>query len=119
MTDDVSVTITEFLLARIVEDESVAHSVEDADGGMTVAVLGDTGVVVPQARLLAESWTKRRLIEIHPGASEVSGCRGCGALLDGSWRTPPGQICPVLAALAVQYAHHPDYREEWRPGDGP
>lgn len=67
------------------------------------------------ARVLAEVAAKRRILERHPGATNVDECPGCGANLDGTWRTPPGSLCPEQVDMALPYADHPDYRQEWRP----
>ena len=107
-------SITEFLLARIAEEEALARNLDDPDGSLELVAAQDTAVVMRPARLFAEIRAKRRLIEVHPGASDVGGCPGCGDSPGGTWRTPPGHTCPVLAALALEYADHPDYRREWR-----
>jgi hypothetical protein len=65
--------------------------------------------------VLAEVEAKRRILTRHPGATATDECPGCGAYLDGTWMTPPGAICPELAGLALPYADHPDYSQEWRP----
>jgi len=67
------------------------------------------------ARVLAECAAKRRIVELHRGQKalwdddenplEVVECPECGVLFP----------CPTLRLLALPYADHPDYREEWRP----
>ena len=113
MTD--APTLTDFLLARIAEDEAAArHWAEAMERDETeargvpawVAMAG--GVVIP-ARVLAECEAKRRIVEEHvqhvsPKGSPL-GCGGCE-------RPTP---CPTLRALASVHADHPDCREEWRP----
>lgn len=73
------------------------------------------------ARVLAEVDAKRRIIAEHPliEASEPKvhpfpyGCETChfdreeGVYGDGP--------CTTLKLLALPYADHPDYRQEWRP----
>lgn len=99
-------TLTEFLLARIAEDE------EDPWRGAEIA--GADRVVGPdehaalradesawEARVLAECEAKRRIIEHH---------NPC----DDWWFGDPS-TCPELQALALPYADHPDYDEAWRP----
>jgi hypothetical protein len=66
------------------------------------------------ARVLAEVAAKQAILEIHPGSTERDECPGCGAWLSGTWATPPGAMCPVVAALAQPYAGRPGWREEWR-----
>lgn len=87
-------TITEFLLARIAEDESAADRVEFRP------YVGDG---VPQSltdRVLAECEAKRRIVEVARYAPEGAGGWG---------------FRRTLRALASVYADHPDYRDEWRP----
>lgn len=100
-------TLAEFLLARIAEDEDVATNwlrFEVRDG-----VPGN--YAIPD-RVRAECEAKRRIIELHSdGGKDWNGerfvhfCHSC--------RTP--WPCLTLRALALPYADHPDYREEWRP----
>jgi hypothetical protein len=104
--------ITEFLEARIAEDEREA--------GSGWSTLGDgrwerdnygRNMLTPSA-VLAECAAKREIIQQHPGDSEgycydpVMHQRGC------QWTWP----CPTLTALAAVYKDHPDYRQEWAVG---
>lgn len=112
-------TLTEFLLARIAEDEEAAHGAAAAmqsnygtgswdvrpdgrlglGGGLSLGV----GPVAPHvarhdpARVLAECEAKRRIVEevlpIHPDYDPLY----------------------VQRLLALPYADHPDYQEAWRP----
>ncbi|MEU9002986.1 DUF6221 family protein [Streptomyces sp. NPDC048551] len=71
------------------------------------------------ARVLAEVDAKRQLLQAH-GPLNVqgdpfTGCTTC------SWRDQMDELwvqypCPTLRLLALPYADHPDYREQWRPG---
>lgn len=125
-----TMTLTDFLLARITEDEDVAldaagwdrsgieratgrwqregiNSVRDADG--RIVIYGDgpspTDAEVAHialrdpARVLAECEAKRRIVEQVGNIAWV----GSYAVRDF-----------VLEALALPYADHPDYRDEWR-----
>jgi hypothetical protein len=75
------------------------------------------------ARVLAEVDAKRRLVKLHEPVVLRGGagaqyfetttvCRSC---------EPPRQFpenafpCPTLRVLALPYAEHPDFREEWKP----
>ena len=94
-------TLIEFLLARIDEDEVALHELFDEPR----PVIGrlDGPFHLTRARLLEDLATKRTLIE--------------SASLDG-W-TDPADVDPVdhradLAVLAMPYSGHPDYRQEWR-----
>lgn len=148
-----TVDLSEFLLARIAEDEAVAREAtpgpwrwsEDLEDGMEseaahtyvrneswpTPVISAHGVhtegfvqVQPAdaahiarwdpARVLAECQAKARIVSNH--ASTTTGwhddegehvlyCRWCHR----QWP------CADLRALALPYADHPNYREEWRP----
>jgi hypothetical protein len=66
-------------------------------------------------RVLAECEAKRRLVDLHTRETDMGEHR-CIAL-DGDWVTstyPGGRLCGTLTLLALPYANHPDYREEWR-----
>lgn len=98
-----TVTLTEFLLARIAEDEAVARAglvLETGAGYEPVA--GSEGPISPwQRRLLAECEAKRRIVER---------CSAVGAGYPSHYLAQG-----MLAELAAVYADHPDWREEWRP----
>lgn len=139
-----TLTLTDFLLARIAEDEAVARAA--SPGGWTYrgidSISGSTlydemrsiasidydqddyersvgrNIYEPEAdangahiarhdpaRVLAECEAKRRIVEWHD--CEPEHVWGCGACTHD-------RPC-VLALLALPYADHPDYREEWRP----
>lgn len=100
-------SLTEFLLARIAEDEAVARAVvtpssmhlagfspmramlspHDYPGSHDGPVVG---ISTSPARVLAECEAKRRIVQ-------------------DSLRLRP------LLQIAAVYADHPDYREGWRP----
>lgn len=118
-------TLTDFLLARIAEDEANASvggpsSREwdhETDEGEYVATTGATVARVnlagwgahiarhDPARVLAECEAKRRIVESCQRLEEQS--------LDGAWWIVEQDA--ILLALALPYADHADYREEWKP----
>ncbi|MFF2621228.1 DUF6221 family protein [Oerskovia jenensis] len=108
--------LTEFLLARIAEDEAAARE-EDADYAATTLL--PTYDSEHQARwnterVLAECEAKRRIVELHfendPGPdAECGACGDIGGYYSQVWP------CPTIKALAAVYADHPDYDEAWRP----
>ncbi|MFF0250207.1 hypothetical protein [Streptosporangium sandarakinum] len=51
----------------------------------------------------ADATAKRRILAEHPGSTATDECPGCGGYLDGTWRTGPGAVCSVRAALTVPY----------------
>ncbi|WP_424891820.1 DUF6221 family protein [Streptomyces sp. XH2] len=76
------------------------------------------------ACVLAEVEAKRRLVDLHQGEGEFPECAVCAQPeffaedADGNrewfrWSEPTP--CLTLRLLALPYADHPDYREEWRP----
>lgn len=96
-------TITEFLLARIAEDEASAGSwYEDWGGNMEPL----------QSRALAECKAKRQIIE---------DCWEAEERIEGEWGScrsreeldATGYPPPALKAMSTVYADHPDYRQEW------
>jgi hypothetical protein len=122
-------TLTEFLLARIAEDEVVARAAADKDldrwaagGGveaewrdgmdpdLNTMIAYDEGRPTEAqaehiarhdpARVLAECAAKRRIVEMHEAA--VNHDEMCG------WP------CETLLALAAVYADNPEFRDEWR-----
>lgn len=108
-------TITEFLLARISEDETWAHVVQSSGIHITQ---GPSTSASSAARVLAECEAKRRIVELHgayptPQAmtyGTITACQECGSVDDSPVEWP----CPTLRHLASIYADHPDFREEWR-----
>ena len=104
-------TITQFLLARIAEDEAVVSALDCECGD--AASTPDPLPSCP-ARVLAECAAKRAIVELHVeavryvsiGRPEVEslGCETCAGY-DGPLTYP----CPTLRHLATPYAEHPDY----------
>lgn len=121
-----TLTLTDFLLARIAEDEDQAHRDvwADQNWGLPLPV-GDRTKWA--GRMLSECEAKRRLVDAHPSlpvswispCGNHSGrypadCRKCERGTD--YRCPCGaRDCMVLRALAVVHSTHPDYRDEWKP----
>lgn len=91
-------TITEFLLARIADDEATsAHPAEhERAGGYEYADVGGMSDVltVGTDRVQAECAFKRWLIGTYGGTRDSY---------------------VMFRALATVYADHPDYLEEWQP----
>lgn len=112
-------TLTEFLLARIAEDEAVARAATPVGESRTFyATFGagsdDWGCyyfnVLP-TRILAECAAKRAVVD---ACRQPASC-----LLDddpddpGEWNGEVHLAAATLRALAAVYADHPDYRAEW------
>lgn len=92
-------TLIEFLVARLDEDEALATRVVllDEEGELT-------GRYMLTLRVLNDIEVKRRIIERHAPYDDIQVRR--------QTRTLAGD---TLRLLAFPYAEHPDYREEWKP----
>ena len=100
-------TLTEFLLARIAEDEewAMTSASTSTPGSFTRDNYG--ALLIQPTRVLAECEAKRRIIEL---ANEQWGELD----LYTTGEIPPEWV-RVLELLALPYADHPDYRQEWKP----
>ena len=105
-----------FLLAGIAEDETNAKHYLD--------IFPDGDMAPLFRRVLAECEAKRRIIALHqpsggPNYRGTECCARCTAggeyPADDGYTDEQNWPCPTLRALALPYAEHPDYREEWRP----
>lgn len=104
------VNITEFLLARIAEDEAEAHAADarfDYEGGWRSEHV---------ERVLRECAAKRAIMDIH--SDRDGDCARCSdyawfAILDGGEHEE--FPCPTIRHLAAVYADHQDYQPEWAP----
>lgn len=105
--------LTDFLLARIAEDEAAAHEVEsDFAFDPSEPLYSPLDVFSPgydmrpvisieRTRVLAECAAKRAIVDLFRNGA-------VGLRFDGSrWVNP-------LEPLAAVYKDHSDYREEWR-----
>ena len=119
--------LTEFLLARIAEDEEVARA---SDPYSWTADSGDVYAGHPTARIaeyIEVSWAAH--IARHDPARVLAECEAKRRIvedfevLDADYRvthdpqTEARRFQALIAAsrIASVYADHPDYREEWRP----
>lgn len=99
-----------WLLERIAEDEAAARN---AGWWSHVAAVGSLAAVGHHGptRVLAECEAKRRIItEAVPDIEQLQ------TLADGEWG-PAGEDEPdrLLRLLALPYADHDGYRQEWAP----
>lgn len=126
-------TLTEFLTARIAEDEDAARkSAADLDpvwghygsdgptGTLALAISegadeehGTHFARWLPARVLAECEAKRRIVEAHlEQVDMVPVSEGFGSV---QYEIPGRRYIPeVLRLLALPYSDHPDYDEAWR-----
>ena len=100
-------TLTDVLLSRIVEDEGDARSL----GGELRGASWQDGAGTPE-RVLAECEAKRRIISLHALMEHERTASLLSRVITPSVLVGMGA---VLRILALPYADHPDYREEWRP----
>lgn len=100
---------TEFLLARIAEDEAEERRLQDEP-----ELADPYAEQAPQHsinwRILAECEAKRRIVELHKRKLDLEGCDNCHAEFQV---TAMGFPCPTIEALLTVYADHPDHRAEW------
>ena len=118
-----TLTLPDFLLARIAEDEEVAKAASPGPWHLSAErdeVLAVDGITVcdafalssPQVRATAEH------IARHDPARVLAECAAKRLILRIWFES---EFCErdvmndVIDALALPYADHPDYREEWRP----
>jgi len=99
-----SQTITEFLEARIDEDEQRASSgwARLGDSRWDTTEYGQD-ILTPSA-VLAECAAKRAIIALHDLSLDP-----CDEF-DASFKSVP---CETLLTIAAVYKDHPDYRQEW------
>jgi hypothetical protein len=119
--------LSEFLLARIAEDEAVARSAPDRDpryADSSMAYLAwdvanePTGeIALSKTRVLAECEAKRRIVEMQQGAAKatIDLAPTDEPIADAIAGSMLVTATAVLKLLALPYADHPDYLEEWRP----
>jgi hypothetical protein len=121
-----TMTLTDFLLARITEDEAWARAASEGDGyqnwdtpstGVVQLAGGDLDGLVPTSRAAAEHIVR------HDPARVLADCdakrRIVMAPQPDSGTDFSGGVCTAFAwvhkILALPYAGHPDYRDKWRP----
>lgn len=95
-------TLTEFLLARIAEDEADALRAVDGNGVMAVFASGGRKRHLDRwspSRVLAECGAKRDVIQIAVLPDHQS--------FSSPW-------VDALVVMASVYSDHPDYRPEWK-----
>lgn len=142
----VTTSLTDFLLARIAEDEDVARAasvgpwystegtrrgtygvlVEDSLGDWLGNIAKDTSEVDAEhiarhdpARVLAECEAKRRIVEALVDAEDaVAGYDNDDPNNPPSYWQEWGNLHALrlsVGLLALPYADHVDYRQEWKP----
>lgn len=126
-------TLVEFLLARIAEDEEDPWRGAELVGSDRIVGTAEQKALEEEerewvARILAECAAKRAIVERHATITEATrqAAANYQAWLDNAPDPYPevssrahaqdvaAELEDVLHHLAAVYADHPDYREEWR-----
>lgn len=94
-------TISEFLHARIAEDEAAVDRGRRHNASTTYANDDYGCLLVDPARVLAECEAKRRIIEDVGSGINDGGAEGWAADM-------------ALTILATVYSDHPDFNPAWR-----
>lgn len=121
--------ITEFLLARISEDEAAANAVDLLSSEMeTISThylpeFADYMLRWQPNSIRAECAAKRAILEMHSpadyrgiGMESPNACNICGkdtGMHDWEW-DKNSFPCNTIKALAAVYADHPEYDPAWR-----
>lgn len=115
--------LVEFLRARLDEDEAAAKAADPLLGHLVAQVeYIDADVMTDgkhldshlPARVLAEVEAKRRILDDVLPTMRADELRIAGEWGVGS--EPVREASDdLLSLLALPYADHPDYREEWKP----
>lgn len=107
-------TLIEFLLARIAEDEAMARAADWAMQGTWYTEAEDSVDEYVRGRaprrVLAECAAKRAIVN-HAHTPP----RGTQSLNPPSVIVLSAAYGKVLMILATPYANHPDYLPEWKP----
>lgn len=101
-------TLVEFLLARIAEDEAALETARRM--GVPPLPMGSrigSGIgnhpTMSETRMAAECDAKRRVVDLYREAVEFF------------WFAERSALEPVIKLLARPYRDHPDYQQEWTP----
>lgn len=125
-------TLTDFLTARIAEDEAMALNAEvsvswhqrwaqDAYGGPATKVTpAPEWQPFQPARVLADIKAKLRILTLHTPITNMQGeqeCSLCNLVIDlccGDYANETWP-CRTLCLLALPYSTHRGYDPQWRP----
>lgn len=101
--------ITDFIKARLAEDEEQANAVDLLASSMEVIAthhlpeFAEFSVRWDPVSIRAEIEAKRRILDaVAPSAN-------------WDWDAAAGCIDEILREMAYPYAKHADYREDWKP----
>ena len=108
-------TLTDFLLARIAEDEADPWRGAELIGSDRAVGRAEHEALAAEeraweARVLAECEAKRRIVDYRKRVARESEATGVPI-----FEAQLSAYDATLRALALPYASHPDYRESWKP----
>lgn len=98
------VTLADFLLARIADDEAAWSR------GLDLVTRPDFARLA--GHMLADCEAKRRIVDTFISTVEWAESPDCPA--PHVYRERAAALTEALEALALAFADHADYREEWR-----
>jgi len=110
-------TLTEFLLARIAEDEALAQVATpgqwERDSGWSITAPPPEDWSGPYVVVETKQRNDAEFIASHNPARILAECEAKRRIVEGLG----GLIAQrrVVRWLALPYADHPDYRPEWKP----
>jgi hypothetical protein len=111
--------LVEFLRARLDEDEQAARATSDGAWFTQRTLETNLSAAVADAAFIARSTPKRMLAEVEAKRRMLTDLypeiKADGETILGEWGDDPCDRDMVLYLLALPYADHPDYRDEWRP----
>lgn len=110
-------TLSEFLLARIAEDEAMAQTWPESEPSLAPDghLWRDTSgraIYAPRSRVLADCEARRRIVDLRDQAARAASDPPEGSGLLTVSRT--SALNDALRLLATVYADHADYRDGWR-----
>jgi len=109
------VTLAEFLLARIAEDEALAQVATpgqwERDSGWSITAPPPEGWSGPYVVVETKQRNDAEFIASHNPARVLAECEAKRRIV-GLISSPGPQ---ALRLFALPYAAHPDYRQEWTP----
>jgi hypothetical protein len=108
-----TLSIVDFLNARLDEDEATAQRVQPNQSPTELRAMvgregGEPFLIVASERVLREVAAKRAMLNMHyEVAVDLPWCAEC--------ETVRGFPCRTLKHLAAVYSDHPDYQDGWKP----
>ena len=106
--------ITEFLLARIAEDETTALAAVDGQADPENGWGYEGRTLIPHVGIIHHAVQAEHITRWHP-YRVVAECAAKRAIIEQAERSDSGWWESIyVAILAAVYADHPDYQTEWK-----